>query len=41
MDTLMDDIAGIWPSSCLPHHDLVLVEAVGLIRGLPPEQQQA
>ena len=24
MDMLMDDIAGIWPSGRLPHHDLVL-----------------
>ena len=24
----MDDIVGIWPSGRLPHHDLVLVEAV-------------
>ena len=39
MDMLMDDIAGIWPSGRLPHHDLVLRRGRrGLIRGLPPEQ---
>jgi len=39
MDMLMDDIADIWPSGRLPHHDLVLRRGCrGLIRGLPPEQ---
>ena len=38
MDMLMDDIAGIWPSGRLPHHDLVLRRAVEALSGLPPEQ---